>query len=107
MTSLAVKALPAITYPLWERRESGPYTYFTLWLNENASYGGSQDGAEYYVSLPEKGLRKCWNTAEVERICRDHYEQLQAMPCEPEDEDDARGIPHPDDLLRDYHSRVL
>jgi hypothetical protein len=78
---------PATLYPIWEAHQTGPYTCFTIRLNENASYGGLQEGSTYYVALPGQGLRRCWNRREVERVCRDHYEQLQAMDDDPDDED--------------------
>lgn len=71
------------TYPAWETREN---SRFTLRLSADASFGGSREGSTYYVTLPGHGLAKCWNRAEVERVCRDYLDQLEARPDEEDPE---------------------
>lgn len=90
----------ATAHPIWEIRENGS---FTLRLSSDVSFGGSVEGSTYYVSLPGQGIRKCWNRAQVECVCRDYAEQLEAEA----DIDDAPVGPSPDSLLRQLHERVL
>ena len=70
--------------------EHGPGS-FTVRLSETAAFGVGQDGSAYYVTLPGFGHRKCWNRAEVERVCFDFWQQRLA---EQADEDDDFDPPY-------------
>lgn len=94
--------LAPVTCPAWETRENGS---FTLRLSPASAFGGMQEGSIYYVTLTT-GIRKCWNRAEVEKVCRDYYEQSQAA-FEDDEEETAFGIPSPDSLRRWHEGRVL
>lgn len=69
---------------------------YSVRIAPNAAFGVVQEGPTYYVTIPGHGLRKCWNRAEVERVCLDYWEQFLACPDDDEDEDEddachARG----------------
>lgn len=59
------------------------------------------DGAETgeYYEVSDRALAALHDGASPE--------YLELEPCEPEDDDDAYGIPSPDSLRRWHHGRVL
>lgn len=55
----------------WTETRSG---IFDIRLDKNAAFLVTQEGAQYEVLLPGQGRVKCSNRNQVERVCRDYYQ---------------------------------